>query len=452
MPGFNIAILGAGPAGCTLARLLLMHNPEPSNSSSSTTSTTTVTIYEREPSATSRAQGGTLDLHTSDGLAALKAAGLYPQFLKHARFDGEAIKITDKKLKAYVNLNGAGSAATSNGRPEIDRAQLRALLLESLPEGVVRWGCRVEAVEDARDAGEEVSETGGLHVRLVDGSVHGGFDLVVAADGARSCVRGLLGMDPPYFTGVIGASLTLKDVATQHPELYKLVNRGSLFAFSDGKAVSAQQLGSGDLHVGYWSVGHEDWRQTCGYDSRNGAAVKRAALDELKAGGWDARLVRFVEEAEDGDAVVRPLYMLPIGQRWKSMPGLTAIGDAAHLMSPFAGEGVNLAMSDSLKLAHAIFAAEKDANGDSRSERRGEARKKLYELVAAFEEDMMKRAQLSQVASYENMKDMFFVPGAPRTVIERHVIRAITLESNAFVTAIATFCVYVFFWFFKLIY
>ena len=79
---FKIAIIGAGPGGCMLARLLHCANIN-------------VTIFEAEASVDFRSQGGTLDLRTKTGLAAMKEAGLYEEFLKHARFGGESLVLCD---------------------------------------------------------------------------------------------------------------------------------------------------------------------------------------------------------------------------------------------------------------------------------------------------------------------------------------------------------------------
>lgn len=99
----RIAIVGAGPVGLTLARLLTNR------------SNIEVVIFESDTSRQSRKQGGSLDLHADTGLAALKAAGLYEEFLRRARFDGEAFKICDKKLNKYLNLGGANENS-SRGR------------------------------------------------------------------------------------------------------------------------------------------------------------------------------------------------------------------------------------------------------------------------------------------------------------------------------------------------
>src|SRR5437868_4920285 len=91
---FRIAIIGAGPAGCTLARLLLRANIP-------------VTIFAGKTSPDIRSQGGTLDLHEDTGLAALREAGLYDQFLKFARFDGDALTVCDKKMLRYLDLKSS---------------------------------------------------------------------------------------------------------------------------------------------------------------------------------------------------------------------------------------------------------------------------------------------------------------------------------------------------------
>ena len=78
MASVNVAIVGAGPAGCTLARLLQL-----------STAQIKVTVFEGDISLDTRTQGGTLDLHTETGIAALKKAKLYDKFLKLARFDAE---------------------------------------------------------------------------------------------------------------------------------------------------------------------------------------------------------------------------------------------------------------------------------------------------------------------------------------------------------------------------
>lgn len=86
----KIAIVGAGPAGCVLARLLQQSKEGVS-----------VTIFEGEGDIDFRSQGGTLDLHEKTGQAALKAAGLYDEWLKYARFDGEAM-VCPKQIPDFL--------------------------------------------------------------------------------------------------------------------------------------------------------------------------------------------------------------------------------------------------------------------------------------------------------------------------------------------------------------
>ncbi|CAF9909298.1 MAG: hypothetical protein HETSPECPRED_008928 [Heterodermia speciosa] len=377
----KIAIIGAGPAGMTLA-LLLLKDSIP------------VVIFEGEASTSVRSQGGTLDLHDDTGLRALKEIGLWDKFQEYARYDGEAMIFADKNLKKYVYMDGA-TKETSRGRPEIDREKLRKILLEALPAGTVRWGCRLRSVD------EDLS----LHF---DHGIEKDFDLVVGADGAWSKVRPLLSKVQPYYTGVAGMQLIVDDAEKQHPDLYKLVNKGSLFAFSDYKGVTAQQMGDGNIYVGTWSRRAKEWSSA--YDVKDPKQVKRMAAEEYH--DWAPELVKFTQVANEDKMIPRSLYMLPVGHRWDHRPGATLIGDSAHLMTPFAGEGVNLAMCDALRLAGAII--------DSRKVDKVDA---FDQAVKRFEEDMFQRARITAAVTWGNTEDSLLKPGAPEATIDSYVRR-----------------------------
>lgn len=391
----KVAIIGGGPAGCSLARLLLKAD-------------ISATIFEGEASPDVRGQGGTLDLHTATGLKVLNEAGLYDDFAKYARYDGEAFALADKTLKRYINMGGA-SSTTSRGRPEIDRIRLRQILLESIPPENIRWGCRLRSIDE-----EDLS----LHF---DHGVEKGYDLIVGADGAWSKVRPLLSPAQPVYCGLGGTSLVISEVEKRYPDLHQLVNRGSLFVFSDGKSIIAQQTGDGSLQISSWSQRDEHWMRTCGYDVHNAAEAKKVILNDLE--GWAAPVRKMIQVADDDGLIARCLYELPPGHRWTSRPGVTLIGDAAHLATPFAGEGVNIAMEDALLLSRAIIAASKDPAEETQSA--------LSKHIPAFEEDMFCRGARVHEMSHQNMLDMYFTPGAPATSVDRYVKRA--LASNSWV-------------------
>jgi len=304
---FKIAIIGAGPSGTILARLL---KHRVSNGID-------ITIFESEESINYRSQGGTLDLHVKTGQRALKEAGLYEEFLKHARFDGEAISLADKNFVRYLTLKGNANNSTS-GRPEIDRPILRQILYESLPEGTVCWNHKLDHIE----------EPGTLH--FVNQPPRQGFDLIVGADGGWSKTRNYLSTTKPHYSGISGHAFRIPNAATSAPDLYAETNRGSLFAWSDNKSIMAQCMGDGSLSISTWSRRPATWREECGYDFHDATATKEACLREYA--DWDRRLVAYTQRAADDDVVPRDLYMLPIGFGWEHRRGVTLIGDAAHLM------------------------------------------------------------------------------------------------------------------------
>jgi 2-polyprenyl-6-methoxyphenol hydroxylase-like FAD-dependent oxidoreductase len=118
----QVAIVGGGPGGLTLARLLQLNGAA-------------VKVYERDQNRTVRVQGGTLDLHDESGLAALRAAGLLAEFKAHYRPGADKLRLTDKHATVAYDDHAEAPAETFGEaafRPEIDRGPLRALLLDSL--------------------------------------------------------------------------------------------------------------------------------------------------------------------------------------------------------------------------------------------------------------------------------------------------------------------------------
>ncbi|KAI0124841.1 tetracycline resistance protein from transposon [Xylariales sp. AK1849] len=328
----KIAIIGAGPVGCMIARILSLSN-------------ISTTIFESDSSPDYRSQGGTLDLHPDTGLAALKDAQLYDDFKKIARYTGDYYLMTDKNCKPFVEWGPSKSGASE--RPEIDRADLRKLIAESLPEGTINWGNRLQRVGEG---GKLVFEHG----------VESGFDLIVGCEGGWSKVRKYLTEVRPRYTGI---GYTVVEIAAPEqaaPNLYKLVNGGNVFSHAEGKKIAIQQMGDGSLHVGWASIRPEHWMETCGYNPRDLESTRQAILEEMS--DWSPRLREAVEKA-DGKCEPRNLYMLPVGWTWEHRRGATIIGDAAHVMTPFAGEGLNVGLDDARRLAAVIIKAVQSGRG-----------------------------------------------------------------------------------------
>lgn len=319
-----VTIIGAGLGGLTLARVLHVHGIP-------------ATIYEAEASADARTQGGQLDLHEHNGQLALRAAGLFDQFRDLIHVGGEASRVLDRDGTVLLDQPDDGTG----GRPEVLRGDLRRILLDSLPAGTVRWGHKVTAIHPVGDGRHELT--------FVDGSTVT-TGLLIGADGAWSRVRPLLSAAKPAYVGTSFIETYLFDADERHAASAKAVGGGSMFALVPGKGIQAHREAGGVLHTYVALTKPLDWY--AGIDFIDAGAATARIAEEFD--GWAPELTALITDGETAP-ILRTLNALPIGHRWDRAPGVTLLGDAAHLMPPN-GEGANLAMFDGAELGKAIAA------------------------------------------------------------------------------------------------
>lgn len=373
----RIAIIGAGPGGLTLARLLYIKQIP-------------FTLYEREPHRSSRSQGGTLDLHPESGQLALREADLFEEFAKIAGSEGEDMVIADKNGRRYLSdINSEGGE-----RPEVDRVHLRGMLLDSLPPGAVQWGSSVRSVTRTSNSKVDIQLEG------PDGPYTELFDLVIGADGAWSRVRPMLTETKPQYSTISCLDMRIYDVDSKYPEVGELVGRGSYMGLSGSKGLIAQRNGDNSIRVYAMLQRPESWLQDCGVDF----AIERLTKEFLSREFDDyAPPLKDLFLKADSDIVARALYMFPVDHTWEHVQGATLLGDAAHLMTPFAGEGVNLAMMDALDIANAVGAAASEGN--------------LDESISKYEKEMFKRSHKSMKETWHNL-ELMFMEDAPKTFVK----------------------------------
>ncbi|RYP61655.1 hypothetical protein DL771_010050 [Monosporascus sp. 5C6A] len=367
-----IAIIGGGPSGLTLARLLECKGIE-------------YVVYERTEADFSH-QGGSLDLHTETGQRALKEANLFDEFKKHARYVDERFRILDQHGKEWV------SAGEGRDAPEIDRSALRQILVDSIPNHRVVWNHTLRSV---------TIEGGGKPIlHFTNGSTYSGFKLVIGADGAWSKVRPSVTQVVPRYSGRHIVEFGISPESPGYALIANKAGQGSSTWFGPYKYVVAQRQGDLSYRLYLAFTVAEDFARNIAEKLSDTEATRRLFLSSDFFGDWTDEVKDFIQHAQNFRNW--PLYYLPIdAMGWKGVPGLTLIGDAAHPALPN-GEGVNIAMEDSIVLA-------------SKLDTRG-----LDDLEAAvreYEEDMFSRAT-KHISSGLRMAEFMFHEDSPAAFIQ----------------------------------
>ncbi|RYD80717.1 MAG: FAD-dependent monooxygenase [Sphingobacteriales bacterium] len=364
----QIAVVGGGPGGLTLAKLLQLKGAN-------------VKVYERDTDKNARVQGSPLDLHTESGLAALNKAKLIAEFKKNYMIGADKTRIVNEQAEIFFSdheIIKEESFGHEHFRPEIDRGVLRKMLLESLETDTIIWNSQFVSMEN---------HDGRWLLHFKNGN-NAYADLVIAADGANSKIRPYITDIKPFYSGITMLEGNIYAAEKSAPKISALLQGGKVMAFGNQKDILMGQKANGEIGFYASFKADENWTVDSGLNFSDKEQVLAWFRNEYPE--WSDSWNELFENAEI-PFIPRPIYCMPLDQTWEAIPNLTMLGDAAHVMPPFAGEGVNMAMLDALELSESLTSEIYDDLG---------------EAISAYEIKMRKRASIMALESLENGERM----------------------------------------------
>jgi tetracycline resistance monooxygenase len=354
----KVAIIGAGPVGLTMGRLLQQQGID-------------VKVYERDKDPQVRIWGGTLDLHKDSGQEALQKAGLLENYYTMSLPMGVVL------ANAQGDVLAVKSPQYDN--PEINRNSLRKLLLDSLKGDTVVWNRKLTSL----------STHEGRWVLHFGNQATATADLVIGANGGMSKVRAYVTDTRIEETGTSIIQGDVPQPETRCPDFYRLCNGNRLMTAHQGNLLVANPDNNGALTYGVIFKRPEEWLDHDELDFKNVGHVIRFLADRLSS--WHECYQKLFRATSF--FVGLSIRKLPLDKPWKSNRSLpiTLIGDAAHVMPPFAGQGVNIGLVDALRLSENLMNNKFDT---------------IEAAISDYEQSMFAYAKEAQSASSKNEAEM----------------------------------------------
>jgi len=359
----KIAILGAGPVGLTIAKLLQQKGID-------------VTVYERDKDAQTRIWGGTLDLHKGSGQEAMKKAELLESYYAMAKPMGRTV--ADEQGNVLFSQKPTPEDHYDN--PEINRNDLRQLLLHSLTSDTVVWDRKFT----------ELEEHNGKWLLHFENKPDATADFVIGANGGMSKVRKYVTDTEVEYTGSFIIQGEVFQPEIKCSEFYQLCDNNILMTAGNGNLLVANPNNNGVLTYNVIFRKHEEWFHENKLNFQDTNSIRTFISDRFTH--WHECYKQLFRSTSSFWGL--PTRKIPLDKSWKnnrSLP-ITLIGDAAHVMPPFAGAGVNTGLMDTVILSNNL------TNGKFET---------IQAAINDYEQKMFVYATEAQLQTSQNEIEMF---------------------------------------------